>query len=211
MEAASYALLRRLAPVLRHNMAGALQPVSMMSTMLERRLKKPDPDIAALAMNSSQLNALAREASDDLMGLMTWLAPKANDLVTLVAGVGEAAGLVTTELSFRGFTVINQVDVVQVELLRSVTRNVFMAAVIAMTDATTAPANVILASQLGDNELVLTISIQPLQGEALQGGALPYRKLEWEDVQALAEVESVKIVHTAHRVELHCPAKVAMV
>ena len=211
MEAASYALLRRLAPVLRHNMAGALQPVSMMSTMLERRLKKPDPDIAALAMNSSQLNTLAREASDDLMGLMTWLAPKANDLVTLVAGVEEAAGLVTTELSFRGFTVINQVDAVQVELLRSVTRNVFMAALIAVTDATTAPANVVLAAQLVDNGLVLTISIQPLQGEALQGGALPYRKLEWEDVQALAEVESVKIVHTAHRVEMHCPAKVAMV
>jgi hypothetical protein len=192
-------------------MAGALQPLSMMSTMLERRLQKPDPDLAALARNSSQLSILARDASNACMGLMTWLAPKTSDLVTVAAGIEEAAGLVMTELSFKGFTVVNQTGDVQAELPRNLTRNVFMAALMALTDAAVAPANVILAAQLVDNELVLMISIQPVQGELLPEGAPSYRNLEWEDVQALAEVESVRLTHTADRVELHCPVTVATV
>ncbi len=210
-EAARYALLRRLAPVLRHNMAGALQPLSMMSTMLEKRLQKLDPDLAALSRNSSQLNTLAREASSACMNLMTWLAPKTSDLVTVAAGIEDAAGLVMTELSFKGFTVVNQIGDVPGELPRSLMRNVFMAALLALTDGTTAPASVVLAAQLVGSELVLTISIQPVQGELLPGGTPSYRNLEWEDVQALAEVESVRLIHTADSVELRCPVASAEV
>lgn len=210
-EAARYALLRRLAPVLRHNMAGALQPLSMMSTMLEKRLQKPDPDIAALVRNTSQLNSLTREASNTCMDLMTWLAPKTRDLVTVAAGIEDAAGLVMTELSFKGFTVVNQTGDVRGELPCSMTRTVFMAALLALTDAARAPANVVLDAQIADSQLVLKISIQPVQGEVMPGGAPSYRNLEWDDVQALADVEFVRFTHTADCVELHCPVTVATV
>lgn len=204
-------MLRRLAPVLRHNMAGALQPLSMMSTMLEKRLQMPNPDLAAVVRNSSQLTTLAREAATSCMDLMTWLAPKVSDMVTVSAGIEDAAGLVHTELSFRGFTVVNHIGDVPGDLPRSLTRNVFMAALLALTDSAAAPANVVLAAQMADSELVLTISIQPLQGELLPGGTPSYRNLEWEDVEALAEVESVRLIHTADRVELNCPVAVAAV
>ena len=42
-EGPRYALLRRLAPAIRHDMAGSLQPISMVAAMLEKRLQKPDP------------------------------------------------------------------------------------------------------------------------------------------------------------------------
>ena len=35
-EAARYALLRRLAPAIRHSMGGALQPISMVVALLEK-------------------------------------------------------------------------------------------------------------------------------------------------------------------------------
>ena len=186
-------------------MAGALQPLIMVTTMVEKRLQKPDPDLAALAKNSSQLNTLARESATSCMDLMTWLAPKVSHLVTVSAGIDDAVGLVQTELSFKGFTVVNHIGDVTGELPRSLTRNVFMAALMALTDRAAAPANVVLAAQLTGGELVLTISIQPLQGELLPGGVPSYRNLEWEDVEALAEVESVRLIHTADQVELHCP------
>ena len=145
------------------------------------------------------------------MGLMTWLSPNTSDLVTLAAGIEEAVGLVMNELMFKGFTVVNQTRDVQTNLPRSLTRNVFVAALMALTDTATAPANVVLAAQLADSDLVITISIQPLQGELLPGGNVSYRNIEWEDVQALADVESVRIVHTADRAELHCPVTVATV
>lgn len=192
-------------------MAGALQPLGMMSAILERHLQKPDPDLAALARQSSQLTRLARDASNNCMGLMTWLSPNTSDMVTLAAGIEEAVELVMNELMFKGFTVVNQTRDVQTNLPRSLTRNVFVAALMALTDTATAPANVVLAAQLADSDLVLTISIQPLQGELLPGGDVSYRNIEWEDVQALAVVESVRIVYTADRAELHCPVSVATV
>ena len=116
-----------------------------------------------------------------------------------------------TELSLKGFTVVNQIGDVQAGLPRSLTRNVYLAALMALTDAAPAPAHVVLTAQLVDSALVLTISIQPVPGELLPGVSVSYRKLEWEDVKALAEAESVKLVYTADRVELHCPATVSTV
>lgn len=197
--------------MLKHNMAGALQPLSMMSAMLEKRLQKPDPDLAALASTSSKLNTMSRDASDHCLELMTWLAPKTGERVNVAVGIEDAAGLVMTELSLKGFTVVNQIGDVQAGLPRSLTRNVYLAALMALTDAAPAPAHVVLTAQLVDSALVLTISIQPVPGELLPGVAVSYRKLEWEDVKALAEAESVKLVYTADRVELHCPATVSTV
>ena len=204
-ESARYALLRRLAPMLRHNMAGALQPLSMMSAILEKRLQSAGPDFVALARNSSQLHTLAREAANDCMSLMSWLAPAVSDLVTVASGVEDATGLVLTELSFKGFNIINRTGDMQAEVPRSLTRNVFMAALMTLTDATSGPANVVLNAQLMGNEIELTICIEPVQGEWLTTGVPPYRNLEWADVQALAELEHVTLTHTAGNVKLHFP------
>ena len=204
-EAARYALFRRLAPVLRHNMAGAFQPLGMVSATLERQLKKPAPDIPAISLKSSQMNNLVREASAHCLNLMTWLAPKPNELITVAKGVEDAADLVLTQLLFKGFRVVNQTGVVQVELPGVVTQNVFLAALIALTDAATAPATVLLSAQPGDSEVVLTLAILPAQAEMLLACEPSYRNLGWEDVQALADMAAVRIVRTEDRVELHCP------
>ena len=113
-EAARYALLRRLAPALRHNMAGSLQPIAMMAALLEKRLLKAGPDLPALAKNSGALGTLSREASVSCMNLMSWMAPKSNDPIALDAGLAEAVGLVTTELSFRGFNLVSETEDVAV-------------------------------------------------------------------------------------------------
>ena len=192
-------------------MAGVLQPLSMMSAMFERHLRKSDPDLSAISLKSGQMNILVREASTHCLDLMSWLAPKPNELIMVATGIEDAVGLVRTELLFKGFTVVNQTGDVQAMLPRSVAQNVFLAALMALTDTAVAPANVVLEAQLLDNELVIKISIQPGQGEVLPGGAPAYRNLEWEDVQALADFESVRIVQTTDRVELHCPVTLAMV
>jgi len=43
VEAARYALLRRLVPSISHDLTGALQPVNMMAAILEKRIKTPSP------------------------------------------------------------------------------------------------------------------------------------------------------------------------
>lgn len=207
LEAARYALLRRLAPALRHNMAGALQPVSMIAAMLEKRLAAPTPDIAAIAKNTSAISTLSREAAAACMDLMTWLAPKENALVAVSTGVADAVSLLVTELSFRGFSVRNELGDMPGLVLCNVLRSVFMAGLIALTDAAKAPADVVLTAHIDGRDMVLAISLIATTGEVMSIGNSPaYRNLQWPDVQALADAESVGLSYSASRVELRFQA-----
>ncbi len=206
-EGPRYALLRRLAPAIRHDMAGSLQPISMVAAMLEKRLQKPDPDLLAMGRNVNAINALAREAAQSCMQLMTWLAPKADAPVAVGAGVAEAISLVATELAFKGFTLVNETESVAVMLPVSVLRGLFIGSVVAMTDHHTGPGRVVLQARSGDGDrdtLVLSVAFEPGDGQAMPGMPASYRRLEWADMHAIALAESVELVQTSHRVELRC-------
>lgn len=203
-ESARYALLRRLAPALRHNMAGALQPLNMMSILLEKRLQNPSPDLVAVVKNSSQLNKASNEASKACMDVVTWLAPNTSDFVTVTQAIEDAAKLVATEFSFKGLTLFNHTADLQVELPRSLTRTVFMAALLALTDAALSPAHVVIKARLDAETLLLTISLEPAPNELVNTSLSEpaYRKLDWADVKVLAEAESVHFACTAQKVAL---------
>lgn len=205
-ESARYALLRRLAPAIRHDMAGALQPISMVAAMLEKRLQKPAPDLLALAKNVNTVNALAREASLSCMALMNWLSPKPDEFAPVYTGVAEAMALVTTDLSFKGFTLLNQTETLDaaVTVRVSMLRGLFMAALLTMTDSHTGPARVQLGADVQSDKLVLGITLEPTKGELLVGTPPVYRSLDWDDVQALAAAESAVLVRTPGCVELRC-------
>ena len=204
-EAARYAVLRRLAPAIRHDIAGVLQPISMMAAMLEKRIRKPDPDLVALASNSAAISAMSREAAGSCMSLMTWLAPKENTAVALNEGIADCISLVQTELSFRGFTLVNKTADVQAELPRNVLRSVFMAALLTLTDEHEGPGDVVLAAVADGAGVSITMSVVPNGGDAQMPSPQNYRELQWDDVRAIAAVEQVEIMQSAARLELRCP------
>lgn len=205
-EAARYALMRRLAPAIRHNMAGALQPVSMIAAMLERRAQSATPDMAQLAKNSRDIGVLSREAASTCMDLMGWLAPKDNETVPVNAGIDEAIGLLATEMSFRGFTVDNQVLTLALKVPRGVLRSVFIASLIALTDAATEPASLVLTAEASGSELVLDLVVVPTGAQASPNPMHAYRLLDWVDVQALAVSEGALLATGEGRVSLRCAA-----
>lgn len=208
-EAARYALLRRLAPAIRHDMAGALQPISMVAVMLEKRVQKPVPDLAVIGKNIHDINTLAREASATCMQLMSWLAPRQDTPVAIGVGVQEAIALIATELSFQGVSLVNDTTGVTSTLPLSVLRGLFMASLLALADTHPGPATVVLGADAADGHTVLTLTLTPV--EAVAGGdesmAAPaaYRALDWDDVRALAAAESTVLVLGSGRVELRFP------
>lgn len=208
-EAARYALMRRLLPAIRHNIAGTLQPIGMMSAMLERRMKALTPDLAQLGQNTQALTALCREASATSSSLMTWLAPKDNDLVAVSSAVEESLGLMSTELSFRGFSIANETENLPMQLPRGMLRSVFTASLMALTDGVEGAVKVVVTAEMRGNEAQLTIALEPggnpdLLG--LGGRVQTYRSLGWDDVQALADAEGVSFSHDARCVQLrYCP------
>ena len=111
-EAARYALLRRLSPVLRHEAAAPLQPIAMAASVLEKRLASPSPEIAPLRDSVQRLVSYARKAAQGGLDLVAWLGvdrkagpgPSAADgRRPLGELVDDAIGLLATPLGFEGF------------------------------------------------------------------------------------------------------------
>src|SRR3569623_2075488 len=61
-EAARYGVLRRLGPVLKHDMVVNLQAISMMAEVLNARLERGTDTPADFQSSISKLNRLARDA-----------------------------------------------------------------------------------------------------------------------------------------------------
>ena len=145
-EAARYALLRRIAPAIRHHMAGSMQPISMISAILERRLQAPEPDLTARREAGKSISTQSRSAASAAMNLITWVAPRENGVMPLAAGIDECLGMLSTDLAFKGFNITNQVSAAKLSVSVSSLRTVFTASLIALTDTARAPASVVIIS-----------------------------------------------------------------
>ena len=92
-EAASYAVLRRIAPALRHDVAGLMQPVGMLTKILQRRVQNPQPDLTEITKNLVSVSALVKEATAGCMNAMGWMSSGEDRPINLQAGVTEAIKL----------------------------------------------------------------------------------------------------------------------
>lgn len=192
-EAARYALLRRLAPSMRHHLVVNLQPIGMIYEVMDRRLRAPQPDLGDVHESAHKINGFARAALNSCLDVVTWLAPEEQVLTTASDGVRECLGLLATSLTFRGYAVRNEVPPVPGEVRRSAVRSVLTAAMIHTTDENPPPADIVLNAQSTPAALVLMLTLRPTQGDQGFSTEAGYRRLQWRDVEALAESESVEL------------------
>lgn len=192
-EAARYTLLRRLAPSMRHHLVVNLQPIGMIYEVMDRRLKAPQPDLADVHESAHKISSFAKAALHSCLDVVTWLAPDEDVPTTAEAGVRECLGLVATSLTFRGYNLRSDIGSMAGEVRRSAMRNVVTAALIHATDHALAPADLTLSARATDPGLVLTLTVQPTQGEPSFVAEPAYRRLEWTDVEALAAAEGVTV------------------
>jgi hypothetical protein len=193
VEAARYALLRRLAPSMRHHLVVNLQPIGMIYEVMDRRLRAPQPDLADVHESAHKINGFARAALNSCLDVVTWLAPEEEMLTTASEGVRECLGLLATSLTFRGYALRNEVPPVPGQVRRSAVRNVLTAAMIHVTDENPPPADIVLNAEPTPGALVLALTLRPTQGDQGFSTEAGYRRLDWNDVEALAEAESVEL------------------
>ena len=205
-EAARYALLRRLAPSMRHHLVVNLQPIGMIYEVMERRLRAPQPDIADVHQSAHKINGFARAALNSCLDVVTWLAPEEEMLTTASEGVRECLGLLATSLTFRGYALRNEVAPVPGEVRRSAVRNVLTAAMIHATDENPPPADLVLSAEPTAAALLVTLTLRPTQGDQGFSAEPGYRPIEWRDVEALAAAEAVELKREGRqRVQLAIP------
>ena len=209
-EAARYSVLRRLAPALKHDMVVNLQAVAMMAEVLNARLERGLTNPAEFQKSVSKINRLAREAVMTCLDVAAWIEPGEDEGIRLREGVEECVGLLAGNFNFRGFSISQEVPDVEFEVSRESLRNLLSAAMITLTDAATAPAEVLIKTEVSAGFAVLTIRCEARESDP---DAIPfavtYRQLEWADVQALAVAEAVELFRTADQIVMRIPRAVA--
>lgn len=192
-EAARYALLRRLAPSMRHHLVVNLQPIGMIYEVLDRRLRAPEPKLSDVHESAQKINGFARAALSSCLDVVTWLSPEEDSLSGVTEAVCECLGLLTTSFTFRGYSVRSVVPSLPGQVSRPAIRNVLTAAMIHVTDETPSPANLVLSGDSGPDGLKVVLTLTPSEGEQGFHAELPYRRISWADVQALAQAEGIEV------------------
>jgi hypothetical protein len=204
-EAARYALLRRLAPSMRHNLVVNLQPIGMLYEVMDRRLRASQPNLAEVHEGAHKINRYARAALNSCLDVITWLAPEEDAPIDAVEGARECLDLLSTNFAFRGFQLRNEVEPVPGRVRRAAVRNVLTGALLHLSDANAAPAQIVLSAACATAVLRFTLSSTPTAGEPGFGTMPTYRPLRWEDVQALAAAEEVKLQREGRELHIGFP------
>jgi hypothetical protein len=205
VEAARYAVLRRLSPSLRHHMVRHLQPIGLIHGVMEHRLSRGEPDVQALRVNADKMNEFAKAALTQCLDIGTWLAPEPDARVALEAGVMECVGLLATTLHFRGFRLINEVENLPCQVRLGVLRMVLIAVLLEVTDALDKPANLTLSASAGGGMVTLQLQVALCRDGRVEVYDDGYRKLAWSDVQALAFDEAVSLSYEDALVTMRFP------
>ena len=194
VEAARYAVLSRLLPVLRHDVAGAMQAPRMLLMVMEKRLQAADPDLQAIQENVRSVSTLTKQATASSMTALSWIASSDNTCVDLRSSIDETIALLAMELSMNGLTLANSIEDDAAIAPQSFLRSVFTAALLAFCDQHVGGGTlqVTFRAAAADAQLSGQLHLQLTAAHTGQAPASPelFRKsrlIEWSDVQAIAQ------------------------
>ena len=204
-EAARYALLRRLAPSMRHHLVVNLQPIGMVYEIMDRRLRAPEPNFAEIKDGAHKINRYARAALASCVDVVTWLSPDDAARCTAAQGIAECLSLIATGFTFRGYNLRDESTDVPGEVRRASFRNVVTGAFLWVSDEHPPPAEVFVRTEGTNEGLVVGLSLRPAEGDATFSTAPSYRPLTWADLQALAAADRVELARDGSSVRITMP------
>lgn len=207
-EAARYAVLRRLGPALKHDMLVNLQAVTMMSELLGARLERGVPTQAELQNNLARIHRMARDAVANCLRVVGWIEPPEDEVIGLREGVEESLALVRGSFNFRGFALRAELPANNFDVSRVLLRHMLLASLIHLTDQASGPGELLVHGDIAAGMVVLSLHWQARS----DGDAMPfepaYRLLDWADVQALADAESLHLRQESGRIVMRLPRMV---
>ena len=204
-DAARYALLRRLAPAMRHHLVVNLQPIAMVNEVMDRRLRASEPDLAQVQAGAHKIHGFAKAALHSCLDVVTWLAPEEPAAIGVEEGVRECVALLATSLAFGGCTLRSDVQPCDGQVNRCAVRHVLTAALLQLTDIRPVPSEVLVSGVARAEGLQVTLAASASPGHGADAILPAYRPLTWDDVQALAEAEAVALARTPHGLRLTFP------
>jgi hypothetical protein len=190
---------------MRHHLVVNLQPIGMIYEVMDRRLRATTPDLAHVQDSAQKINGFAKSALAACIDVVGWLSPDDTLAVTVEEGVRECSALLATSLSFRGYALRPEVTAMPGRVRRAGLRSTLTGALLHCTDHGAAPADLAVATVAEQDGALITVDVRARAGDKGFGGEANYRKLDWDDLLALAEADGVRVTGDAQRIELRMP------
>lgn len=206
VEAARYALLRRLAPAMRHALVGRLHPIGLVSEAMARRMQSV-PDAAHARDSLEKIHELARTAIAASADLLSWLAPEEGAVTGLQQGVEECLSLLGTDFSMHGHAIRSELGGAQMRVSKPALRTLLAAVLVAQSDALTRPSDLVFSAAAEGETAVLRLEVKNARREDMPRPEESYRRLAWKEVQTLAAAEGVSLSRQGRSVELRLPMR----
>lgn len=203
VEAARYALLRRLSGAMRQHMVGPLQPIGLLTQLMERRLREERPDVARLGEDLGKVQGFARTGVAANLDMVSWLAPEPGVRIALEGGARECMDLLRGDLVLRGLK-LRLPEGAGIPVARHAIRTLLSAVLLALADEARAPAELVLRPS--GARLQVQVHSLPSTGAPGVPAQPSYRALDWAEVLALGEAEQVRLARSSGAVDLHFTA-----
>jgi hypothetical protein len=193
VDAIRYAILRKLAPGLRHALMGELQAIQLSAEFASRMLR-PDVDLGEVR---ASLGRIPHQCSDAVKAgrlLIEWLMPEEGTTASVGESVRQCLKLAGEDWFLRGIEATTDLAAADVQVSKGALRELIVTALLVLTDMHDQPADVHVRVQtVGDHvEIVVqahaanrTASIPPMRS---------YRKLGWADLEVLARAHGIPCV-----------------
>lgn len=204
-DAARYALLRRLAPAMRHHLVVNLQPITMVNELMDRRLRGPQPDLAQVQAGAHRIHGFAKAALHSCLDVVAWLAPDEPAAIGVGEGVDECVALLAASLAFTGCALRADVQACDGQVNRCAVRHVLTAALLHCTDVQPARSELLVSGVARAEGLQVTLAASGSPGQGADAVLPAYRALTWDDVQALADDDGVVLARTPSGLRLTFP------
>ena len=196
VEAARYALLRRLALAMRDQMVAHLHPIGVATQVMERRLRHDTPDVGRIGDDMRRLRGFASTAVAVNLDVVTWVSPEPGEQVALGSGVRECVEMLRGHFGFCGFELAHGGESTEPVSRHSV-RTLVSAVLFALADEAPAPAGFTLRTDGRQVDVEVTASTG-----VVAATLPPYRLLGWDELQVLAAAEGVGVTRSGNGARL---------
>lgn len=204
-DAARYHIMRRLVPSVNHKLAGSMQPITMLSSLLARHMQRDVTDPVAMGKHLADMQQACKDAIATRTDTLAWFQPS-QQLTSIATGAAQCTNLLTADFAMRGCSIDNQTRDGRTVVPQDSVRTMLSAALFGILDDAAAPVAVLLqdtAPRRGAAPGVVA-SWTPLNASALEqkqdniGHAL-----RPDDVQAIADQLGVRLQRGDAFIEMH--------
>ncbi len=193
VDAIRYAVMRKLAPGLRHALMGELQAIQL-SAEFAHRMLRPDVDLGEARASVGRIPPQCSEAVKAGRSLIDWLMPEAGATASLTQSVGQCLKLVGEDWFLRGIEATTDLPAADVQVAKGAFQELIVTALLVLTDMHDQPADVHLSVQTNGDLVVVVVQAHAANRTTSIPPIRPYRKLGWADLQVLASVHGIPCV-----------------